>query len=457
MVAPGIFLAVAYGERGEKMAATKGLCVKHILVSLLLVLFLCPVVSGMATTYAIRIPNGTPLGLATTDDQGNLLLLRLPNSGSNAQLVVRKVDNTGQKVWETGLRLSMQSGQRIDSGSITRLQDGSFIVTVIRSSLDGGVRHSQEAFFIKLNRIGGIEWQKKFGGNGGDAANLGSVIALSTNHRFVAAGGVNVSDGTPRVTAASFDTEGKVQWAKTYGNFSVSPNSAQAILTFPERTKNQVVFVSGIRPPGETLIFKIHSNGNLLWSKRIQGTGLRFVSATVTIEGAYVLLFDHTPSHSIYLIRLSSAGNLVWKRNFQGSTASNIHGLIISRNGTGFAVAGTWGNEGFTATFDRAGKIISSSHVNAAIDAPGFMLESTLLTKTTGGGSLLFQLDSRAFVPSCQLFQSREMKSLAPAAVSISNYTVTSADWIPKQGSSKLRRFTPTAESDTRLCFNEEF
>ncbi len=106
---------------------------------------------------------------------------------------VVKLDNTGTIQWEQSY-----GGTDQDYGSgIQQTSDNGYVVTGYSQSTDGditGNHNSRDYWLLKLNNLGGIQWQKSIGGTSGDDA-------FNTKQ---------TSDGGYIVAGSSFSNDGDV-------------------------------------------------------------------------------------------------------------------------------------------------------------------------------------------------------------------------------------------------------
>ena len=108
-----------------------------------------------------------------------------------ADLWVIKINPLGELIWEKSL-----GGSSFDVGrSIKRLQDGGFLISGSSRSSDGDVSTNQgqnDAWVLKINSIGDLEWENTIGGTSIDFAN--DAIALNDGSVIVV-GNTNSNDG----------------------------------------------------------------------------------------------------------------------------------------------------------------------------------------------------------------------------------------------------------------------
>jgi hypothetical protein len=445
----------------ETMIRPRKLPCVRVLVSLFLLIYFGLLVDAQEN-FAVKIPDGSPAAICATSDGGYLLVFRLPHSGVYARLLVRKVNSSGKKVWETGLR--QKQAEEFTSANVVELLDGSYMLTA--NKYDGNIfeERGQETYFVKLTRNGAIESQKGFGGER-SAVNLGS-LALSPDGSFLAAGQTNTgfgNFGSYGATIAAFDAAGTVRWSKTYrGNFSFYYYAPQGWVRTPA---NEYIFAASILSDGGphgSIVFKIDSNGNLLWSKHVQAAAsLDFFSAAATSDRGCVLLFDHflnsTRSSTNYVVRLNADGGLLWTKRFRGASSSFTRRALTitqSRSG-GFALAGL-SDQGFTAKLTAQGVVSSCSTLSLSLNGPGFILprSSSGYVLFSGGdaGNLLFGLGTNAGFTGCSMFRPATLESLTPKVVTLPRFAVTSVGLGLASVATHFQTFVPSTKSDVTIC-----
>jgi hypothetical protein len=133
---------------------------------------------------------------------------------------VVKVDDVGDLIWQHAY-----GGAGYDYGTcITATFDGGYLVGGSSTSLAGQVSNnhgSADAWVVKLDSVGSLQWQRSLGGSEYDRAN--SVIQVSDSS-YVVGSIVNSSDGDVTglhgetdIWLAHLDLLGTLQWQKTLG------------------------------------------------------------------------------------------------------------------------------------------------------------------------------------------------------------------------------------------------
>jgi hypothetical protein len=144
---------------------------------------------------------------------------------------VVKVDSVGNIQWQKNM-----GGSGIDHVlSIQQTTDGGYILTGWTTSNDGDVSGNHggsDVWVIKIDLVGNIQWQKCLGGSSDDYA---TSIQQTTDGGYILVGITNSNDGDVTgnnggsdVWVVKLDTTGNIQWQKCYGGISLeAANSIQ--------------------------------------------------------------------------------------------------------------------------------------------------------------------------------------------------------------------------------------
>lgn len=222
--------------------------------------------------------------------------------GGQDGLVV-KFSSTGVKEWA---KVFGGTGNEVFS-SVVQATDGGYIATGYTNSNDGdvsGIHGAQIDFWvIKLNSSGVLQWQKCFGGTGGENAN--SIIALS--------------DGSFVLAGAATSTSGDV---------------------------------SGNHGGGDAWLIKISATGTLLWQKCFGGSGSEsFASISQTSDGGFIAGGQTSSSdgqvtgfHGVgdyWLVKTDASGNLEWQKTYGGSKSASYAAAAMQTSDGGYFISGT--------------------------------------------------------------------------------------------------------------------
>lgn len=231
---------------------------------------------------------------------------------------ILKLNANGKKEWQKCLGGS--SGE--EPSAIIQTSDGGYIVAGNSSSNNGDVIGNHgggDAWIVKIDSLGTIEWQKCLGGKRNDEAHS---IQNTSDGGYIVAGVTNSVDGD--VLGKHSELDGKY---KDYPYFS------------------------------DSWIIKLDKFGTLEWQKCLGGSlNDGVVSIQQTIDGGYIVAgrttsndgdvvgFHCNSNFDIYnpdywIVKLDSLGSIMWQKCL-GGTRYDIASSIINSSDGGYVVTG---------------------------------------------------------------------------------------------------------------------
>jgi hypothetical protein len=284
----------------------------------------------------------------------------IPGNHGSFDFLMIKTDSSGNIEWEKcygGLHYDVLEDMDVtkDSGYIcvgeTASDDGE--VT--------GYHGSWDIWVVRLDKYGNIKWEQCYGGSEVDwpmsvavTFDNGSIIGGNTNsidgdvHHNHHGG-----DAYSEAWIIKVDSAGIIQWEKCYGG-SLS-DGFTTILPISDTnylcggvTKSNDGQVTGNHGYGDFWVLKIDHLGNLLWQKCYGGglidglSCLKSCSSDTYIVGGYTLSYDGDVSgnHSIpgiapdmWLIKISEEGDLIWQRCFGADGEEVMYDLLVVNPG----------------------------------------------------------------------------------------------------------------------------
>jgi len=254
-------------------------------------------------------------------------------------------------------------GDGFDYASDIQLtSDGGYIVAGNSNSNNGyasGNHGGYDAWIVKLNSTGAIQWQKSLGGSNDD---YGSSIQQTSDQGYIIAGWSNSIDGDVSENKGGYDywivklnTDGMIQWQKSLGG-SGSNDRANAI----QQTSDGGYIVAGTSDStnGDVLenhgasdywIVKLNAVGTIQWQKSLGGNSFdEAKSIKQTLDGGYIVAgssysYDATEHNAIvsgWIIKLNADGVIEWQKSLGGSGYNNGNGIMQTMDG-GYIVAGS--------------------------------------------------------------------------------------------------------------------
>jgi len=279
----------------------------------------------------------------------------------NADYWVLKLDDTGAIQWQKSL-----GGSNVDiARAIRQTSDGGYIVAGGSQSDDGEVSGSHgmdDYWVVKLNDTGGIQWQKSLGGSLGDGA---ETIQQTSDGGYIVAGESQSDDGEVSGNHGNFDAwivklndTGAIQWQKSLGGsqfenaYSIlqTSDSGYIFASASESNDGDVTGHHGDSTAPDYWIVKLNDTGAILWQKSLGGSGYdNPTSIRQTSDGGYVIAGssnstdgDVSGNHGnadYWIVKLDDTGAIQWQKSFGGSN-QDVAASIEQTSDSGYIVAG---------------------------------------------------------------------------------------------------------------------
>lgn len=270
------------------------------------------------------------------------------NHGGFSDYWVVKLGENGGIEWQKTL-----GGTGNDQAfSIQQTTDGGYVVAGFSESNDGDVtgnRGNIDYWIVKLNGFGVIEWQKSFGGTGSDWA---TSIKQTIDEGFVVVGFSDSNDGDITGAHGSDDywvvklnSIGGIEWQKSLGG-----TYYDAACTIQQTTDGGYVVagqsqsidgdVTGNHGYADYWIVKLNSLGNIEWQKSIGGIYSEYpTSIQQTTDGGYIIIGTSIPLGDLWLVKISNIGDIEWQKGY-GSDGGEGGSSIQQTTDGGYIIAG---------------------------------------------------------------------------------------------------------------------
>jgi hypothetical protein len=221
---------------------------------------------------------------------------------------------------------------------------------------------------VKINSVGKLQWQKCLGGYGdeqgtniiqtkdGGYAVVGYTYPDSANDGDIHTFGGFFSEG---IWFVKLDSVGVIQWQKAVRGYNTRPNAiiqAQdggfVIAGYTTSKNGDIVglhFTDGTDPE-DGLIVKLDTVGNIQWQLLLGGYNRDIANSIInTFDGGYIVAAttgsddgDVNDSHGdndVWIIKLNEGGKVEWKKTYGGSQYDKVYS-IFQKSDSGFIFIG---------------------------------------------------------------------------------------------------------------------
>lgn len=237
------------------------------------------------------------------------------------------------------------SSPTYDAGCMINTNDGGFAITGYKYDM-GGVQYT--ILLFKIDSTGNISWLKTFSLG---QYNIAYSLIQTIDGGFAIAGVTKTMARVPfwyNAFLIKTDSEGNMQWNKTIGGLRGSSGTGPDYDNTDYSAKSVIQTADGsfILACNAGYLVKIGPLGNLLWNKSYTGI---FNSLIQTNDGGYAVAGS-------YLLKTDSSGNSIWNRTIGGANKGIIYSLTKTLDG-GFALAGSAGSAAWLAKTDSIGSL----------------------------------------------------------------------------------------------------
>ncbi len=287
------------------------------------------------------------------------------NNHGNLDVWIVKLDDTGEIQWQHSY-----GGSGDDhGGSVQSTLDGGYIVIGSSDSNNGDVLGNHgyfDAWILKLDSNGNIQWQHSYGGSNFDGA---SAIQQTTDGGYIVAaysystdGDVIQNLGNCDYWILKLDTNGNIQWQKSYGGTDVDiPTSIQQTTDggyiVGGETFSSDGNINGFHGESDYWVVKLNSDGDFVWQKTLGGSDIDYADKIQqTNDGGFIISGyafsfdgDITGNHGAsdyWIVKLSSIGVIEWEKALGGSSNEYNGSIQQTTNGGYIVTSYTYSNDG---------------------------------------------------------------------------------------------------------------
>ncbi len=268
-----------------------------------------------------------------TSDEGYVIVGSTRSSGAGGNDIwVVKLDGDGNIQWQKTLG---DSG-RDEAYSIRETSDGDYILAGFMESSGRGY----DLLVVKLEKNGSVQWYKTLGGTGDDWA---FSLQQTSDGGYIVAG-VTESFGAGRSDAwvIKLDGDGRVQWQKIFGGFD-----NDWFFSIRQTSEGSYVAVGVTESFGagrsDAWIVKLDKDGKTQWLKTLGGSGQDRFKSVYETEDGYIAV-GGTKSFGagesdVWIVKLSKNGSVQWQRTFGGPNKEEANAVVKASDGA-YVIAG---------------------------------------------------------------------------------------------------------------------
>ncbi len=239
--------------------------------------------------------------------------------------------------------------------AIINTQDGGYLIIGETNSNDGDITLNHGGYDIwicKLNSEGDLVWEKCYGGTGGEAVRMENSILETSDGGFKFIGYTDSDDGDISLNHGGYDawlvkinSIGDIEFEKTFGG---SENDFGKKII--ETNNNSTILVTARSVDGDfteagNWVVQINENGDVLWKTNLYGSNSGFINTTVDDE----IIAVNTDHKGFLLSKLDLNGNVILNHSidFQSESYQQPWAIKIMQTADkGYLVIGSLGGHG---------------------------------------------------------------------------------------------------------------
>lgn len=255
-----------------------------------------------------------------------------------------KLSATGTLEWQ-----KIAGGNREDRAmDIIQTTDGGYAVIGFSTSTLPAAHGMYEIWLVKLSPAGIIEWHKAYGGSRDDQ---GYGLLQTTDGGYLIAGktasvngNITLNHGATDAWVIKTDNLGIIEWQKTFGGtgedsgtaLTIAPDGNYILLGDTTSTDGDVTSNHGSY---DLWVIKMDTSGNILWQQTYGGTEHQMVdlgNIENTTDGGFVFcgrsfaggIPGHRGSQDAYIVKIDGEGTMQWQRPVGGGnydSAAEVH------------------------------------------------------------------------------------------------------------------------------------
>jgi uncharacterized delta-60 repeat protein len=303
--------------------------------------------------------NDDSLSAVSVDSAGNIYCAGYTESfGADGDALLLKYDSSGALLWAKtwgGSGLDILNAVAVDSA-------GNIYCAGATYSFDA----AGDALLLKYDSSGTLQWAKTWGGSGWDILN--AVAIDSAGNIYCAGQTYSFGAGNWEAFVLKYNTSGTIQWAQTWGGASADSLSAVAL-----DSGGNIYYAGWTYSFGagysDALLLKYNSSGTIQWAKTWGGSNIEAVSAVAVDSSGNIYCAGHTYSFGAgysypdpFLLKYDTSGALQCAKTWGGSHYDSLSAVAADSAGNTYYAGltspfGTGYSDALLLKYDSSGAL----------------------------------------------------------------------------------------------------
>jgi len=329
---------------------------------LMLIIVFCSNISAQNTfqkTYGTI--NGNQGNSVIITDDGNYAVAGWYDASGlfSAEFYLLLLDTNGDTLWtrtygekaDTSANGFVLNGNGNEGHNLIQTSDGGFLFVGERHEIGGGINSTSDAFVVKIDDQGELEWSRLYGANENE---YGYAAVQTADDEYVIGGfAEDIGAGLRDMLLFKTNTFGDTLWTKIYGGFTI--DAAQDLQATPEGgyilAGQTFSYGAG---DSDVFIIKTDGQGDVIWQKAYGGSEFDLANSIApTNDGGYIIAGEAESfgagDADCYLLKIDSDGNLEWSKVFGGDNFDSAKSVVQTSDG-GYILTG------YTRSFGNGGE-----------------------------------------------------------------------------------------------------
>lgn len=279
----------------------------------------------------------------------------------NWDIFILKVDSNGNKDW-----VKTFGGTGYDEAFSVIENENNYIITGYSGSNDGDFEEKShndwDIFVLNVDLNGNKNWLKIFGGFNTD---IGLDIDVVSTGGYIITGQtgsnngtfLNLNSGEEDAFLLKIDENGSLEWVKTYGGSH--PDGARSLLINQDGEyivtghtySNDKLFEGLAHGKQDVFVMKVDANGNSIWVNTFGGFEYEHPTSITNSHNSGYVITGETSSNSkifenlnngasdIFIMEINADGNIIWVKLY-GGQGGELSNYITSDFNSGYIFTG---------------------------------------------------------------------------------------------------------------------